>query len=592
MMFVRRFLLACLGCIAIVLGVTVANGALAAETVGNSGRRVALVIGNGDYQHIENLPKLDNPAHDAEDIANALRGFGFEVIERKNQTLEAMNAAIAEFGRRIGESDAALFYFAGHGIQVKNQNFLMPVNAKIDSEASVPYQGVNINQVLDEMDNAKSAANIVMLDACRNNPVTGKYRSGKTRGLAPVANTPKGTVIVYATDPGNVAEDGDGRNGVFTGGLLAAFKGKDLSLDEVLTVASAEVERATGNKQTPYVNGPKTLQKNFNFRVTVDPGKAEIEKTFWTSIERSSIPADFDAYLRKYPNGSYRALAENRLKQFKSTEKLAAGKPGVPAAGNLIPPTPGKLYVLAIGISKYPEPFTLLPNKDARDFSNHFGRNHRNLYSSMPSRLLIDEQATRENILNGMDWLRDSVGENDTGVIFVAGFANLVRGDYWFIPSDVSAFPAEGSVKSAAERQRWEEANASARWVPASAFIRTIQSSRGRMLAFFDTSNSGRLVQQISKEPGKTAPKSKQNFMLMTSSAADEESQEDEASGNGAFTKVLLEGLRGASVKSSDGFIRPSDLAEYVANGVKALTSGVQNPQSHVVGSNDPIASK
>ena len=130
------------------------------------------------------LPKLANPTNDAEDMARALRRFGFEVIERKNQTLEGMNQAIAEFGSKIGGSEAALFYYAGHGIQVKNQNYLIPVNARIESEASVPYQGVSLNQVLDEMDNGKSGANIVMLDACRNNPITGKFRSGQSRGLA------------------------------------------------------------------------------------------------------------------------------------------------------------------------------------------------------------------------------------------------------------------------------------------------------------------------------------------------------------------------------------------------------------------------
>lgn len=229
------------------------------------GRRIALVIGNSNYQS-DNLPKLQNLVNDAEDISIALRSFGFEVIERKNQTLETMNQSIAEFGTRIGGSDAALFYFAGHGIQVKNQNFLMPVNAKIESESVVPYQGVNVNQILDEMDNAKSRVNIVMLDACRNNPISGKFRSGSSRGLASPGSTPKGTVIVYATDPGNTAADGDGRNGLFTAGLLTAFRGKDLSLDEVLTVASAEVERISKQTQTPYVNGPKTLQKNFHFR--------------------------------------------------------------------------------------------------------------------------------------------------------------------------------------------------------------------------------------------------------------------------------------------------------------------------------------
>ena len=240
----------------------------AAPAGAQQGRRIALVIGNGDYVYSNQLPKLANPTNDAQDVAAALRGFGFEVIERRNQTLEGMNQSIAEFGSKIGGSEVALFYFAGHGIQVKNQNFLMPVNAKIDSEAVVPYQGVNMNQVLDEMDNGNSSVNIVMLDACRNNPISGKFRSGKSRGLASPGTAPKATVIVYATDPGNVAADGEGRNGLFTAGLLTAFKGTNLSLDEVLTVASAEVERNSGQTQSPYVNGPKTVQKNFFFRTS------------------------------------------------------------------------------------------------------------------------------------------------------------------------------------------------------------------------------------------------------------------------------------------------------------------------------------
>ncbi|MEI7841904.1 MAG: caspase family protein [Gallionellaceae bacterium] len=231
----------------------------------SSGKRVALVIGNGNYQHSDSLPKLANPTHDAEDIAKALRGFGFEVIEKKNLSLEEMSEAISEFGRKITDSEAALFYFAGHGLQVKGQNYLVPVNAKIDSEARVPYQAINVNQLLDEMDNSKSHANIVMLDACRNNPISGKFRSGSTRGLAAPTSQPKGTVIVYATDPGNVAADGNGRNGLFTAGLLTAFKGGDLSLHGVLVRASREVEKGSEKKQTPYINGPATLQEEFLF---------------------------------------------------------------------------------------------------------------------------------------------------------------------------------------------------------------------------------------------------------------------------------------------------------------------------------------
>lgn len=291
-------------------------------------KRVALVMGNGAYQ---NLPKLDNPTHDAADMAAALGRFGFEVILRENQTLEGMNEAIAEFGRKLGGSDVALFFFAGHGIQVKSQNYIIPVNAKIESEAGVAYQGVNINQVLDELDISQSRANILILDACRDNPISGKFRSSGSRGLAAPASTPKGTVIVYATDPGNTAMDGSGRNGLLTAGLLTAFKGEDLSLDAVLTVASAEVERISNQKQTPYVNGPKTLQKNLRFGVPVDSGpalgQAEIEKDFWVGIKDSTDPADFKAYLQEYPSGRYRALALNRLKRLKASQTADAPVP-------------------------------------------------------------------------------------------------------------------------------------------------------------------------------------------------------------------------------------------------------------------------
>ena len=306
---------------------------MAGVTPSSQGRRIALVIGNSAYQHPENLPKLVNPAHDAEDIAAALRRFGFEVIERRNQTLEAMHQSIAEFGSRIGGSEAALFFFAGHGIQVRNQNYLMPVNAKVESEAMVPYQGVNVNQILDEMDNARSRVNIVILDACRNNPVSGKFRSGRARGLASPDIVPKGTVIVYATDPGNVAADGDGRNGLLTAGLLTAFQGRDLSLDGVLTIASAEVERASRQTQTPYVNGPKTLQKNFSFNVAMAPDPTETETRFWNEAKASGTREAFEAYLKRFPSGTHVALARGELRKWEEPERASKPQEGIERKG-------------------------------------------------------------------------------------------------------------------------------------------------------------------------------------------------------------------------------------------------------------------
>lgn len=311
----------------------------AAPAANGTGRRIALVIGNGSYQYPDSLPRLSNPINDAEDMATALKGFGFEVILRKNLSQEAMDQAVAEFGSRIGGSDAALFYFAGHGLQLKNQNYLMPVNSRVESESAVPYQGVNLNRILDEMDNGKSAANIVILDACRNNPISNRFRSGGSRGLSAPGSVPRGTVIVFATDPGNVASDGPGRNGLLTAGLLTAFKGTDLSLDNVLTVASAEVEKASKQAQTPYVNGPKTLQKNFNFRTAQTAAPAVTEQAYWAGIQNSSDPADFEAYLRKYPSGRYRQLAENRLQSLKPPTPEPVEEE-TPAPVAVMPPSP------------------------------------------------------------------------------------------------------------------------------------------------------------------------------------------------------------------------------------------------------------
>jgi uncharacterized caspase-like protein/formylglycine-generating enzyme required for sulfatase activity len=294
-----------------------------------TGKRIALVIGNSSYQYTDNLPLLINPKHDAEDIAKALRGFGFDVIEKTDLSLEGMSDAVTEFSRKIGNSDAALFYFAGHGLQVKGQNYLLPVDAKIETEAQVPFKSFNVNLVLDEMDNARSRANIVFLDACRNNPISGKFRSGATRGLAAPISQPKGTVIVYATDPGNVAADGEGRNGLFTQGLLTAFKDEDLSLGAVLTRASEVVERASGQKQSPYINGPATMQKNFQFQAAkiarvpaiqtqpaiVDATAQELES--WSLAKEINNEAAYMAYLADNANGRHAKFALAELKKIK-----------------------------------------------------------------------------------------------------------------------------------------------------------------------------------------------------------------------------------------------------------------------------------
>lgn len=260
----------------------------------NSGQWVALLIGNSSYQ---NVSKLKNPVHDAEDISKTLSNFGFKVLLRNNLDRRSMKNAIAEFGRESSNAEVALFFYAGHGIQSKSMNYLIPVNAEIRNEADIEDEGVNINYLLDTLEEAKSKINLVIMDACRNNPF-GNARSG-IRGLAPLSNVPRGTVIIYAAEPGKTASDGKGRNGLFTSGMLTAFHGDDLSLDGVLTTASEEVERISRNEQIPYVNGPKTLQKNFYFSSkqltsvpTVDGTRREPQQQRKTEVTTTNSETD------------------------------------------------------------------------------------------------------------------------------------------------------------------------------------------------------------------------------------------------------------------------------------------------------------
>ena len=161
--------------------------------------RVALVIGNAGYP----TAPLNNPANDARSMAELLRKLDFDVISLIDADKKTMRNAITEFGKRLQEDGVGLFYYAGHGVQVKNENCLIPVDAAIDSESDVENDGIAVGHVLGKMEDRRSAVNIVILDACRNNPFSRGFRSVQ-RGLA-LMDAPRGSMIIYATAPGKVA---------------------------------------------------------------------------------------------------------------------------------------------------------------------------------------------------------------------------------------------------------------------------------------------------------------------------------------------------------------------------------------------------
>jgi len=233
------------------------SGGTSTPTSVSGGSRVALVIGNSAYQD----ERLQNPVNDAGDMAAVLRDCGFSVTLITDATYEVMDGAVADFGHMIRGADTALFYFAGHGLQVESENFLVPIDATLESPNEAKHRCLSMGLVLAKMDSAGANINIVILDACRNNPFARRFRSAQ-RGLASM-EAAKGTVIVYATAPGEVAADGDGRNGVFTKHLLQNLATPGIELRDVLMQTRIDVARETGDKQVPWENS--SLMGHFYF---------------------------------------------------------------------------------------------------------------------------------------------------------------------------------------------------------------------------------------------------------------------------------------------------------------------------------------
>lgn len=209
-------------------------------------RKTALVIGNSAYL----VSPLRNPANDAKVMARTLRDLGFSVDERANLGQKEMKQAIEDFGRSIKSGGVGLFYYAGHGMQVDGRNYLIPVDADIQGEAEVDIKAVDAGAVLAKMDMAKNSMNIVILDACRNNPFSRSFRSANL-GLASM-NAPSGTLIAYATAPGSVASDGAGANGLYTQELVKSIKKPGLKIEDAFKQVRSGVQGQTQGKQVPW----------------------------------------------------------------------------------------------------------------------------------------------------------------------------------------------------------------------------------------------------------------------------------------------------------------------------------------------------
>jgi uncharacterized caspase-like protein len=212
--------------------------------------RFALIIGNSSYR---GFGKLNNPGNDALDMAEALKGLGFAVTLLRDADLRSMEQGIVWLGNALSasESTVGFFFYAGHGVQSRGMNYLIPVDAEIPSEAFLSTKAVAVQVLLDTLQQAGNKVNVIVLDACRDNPFSWS-RSG-TRGLTVVSAQPPGSIIMYATSAGSVAADGTGRNGFFTGELLKNLKRPDLSIFELFQQTGADVKAATNGAQIPAI---------------------------------------------------------------------------------------------------------------------------------------------------------------------------------------------------------------------------------------------------------------------------------------------------------------------------------------------------
>ena len=303
-------------------------------------RRVALVVGNSNYANVSRLP---NPRNDADDMISRLKTMNFEVIPGLDLDRNGLLNALAAFGRAAEGADVALFFYAGHGLQVNGQNYLVPTDAKVEYEAELDIALIPVPLVMQQLARG-SRVNIVLLDACRDNPFAKdlsrtlgtRSSSALGRGLSRIQSA-SGTFIAFATQPDNVAQDGDGRNSPFTRAFLANMDKSGLSLSDLMIEVRNEVMRQTNGKQVPWDSSSLTGRFSFKIEgtVTIAPQASPsqpsapvsdsraVELGVWDAIREAGDAAVFHRFLKDYPDSVFAPLARNRIAAL-TGEKMPA----------------------------------------------------------------------------------------------------------------------------------------------------------------------------------------------------------------------------------------------------------------------------
>ena len=300
--------------------------------------RFALIVGNSRYSEVP----LKNPANDASAIAEQLRRVGFTVTLKLDAGRQEMVDAIQSFGNNLAkQKGVGLFYFAGHGAQLAWRNYLIPVDAVIEQVSDMQTRAVDVGTLLNGLTKAGNPMNVVILDACRDNPF-GKARV-EQRGLSQL-DAPPGTLLAYATSPGNVAADGEGKNGLYTEYLLREMQAREAKIEDIFKRVRLNVRRESQGRQIPWES--TSLEEDFYFLPPAQIKKLtpdEIERQFeeelgiWEKIKGAKDAAPLEDYLRRFPSGRFSELAQFRLDRLLAQQEkpvqVASVAPAPAAAG-------------------------------------------------------------------------------------------------------------------------------------------------------------------------------------------------------------------------------------------------------------------
>ncbi len=435
-------------------------------------KRIALVIGNGSYKE----SPLRNPVNDAKAMAAILKRLGFDVTLVTNGTLPRMQQAILSFGEALRGGGSGLFYYAGHGLQVKGQNYLVPVDADIASESAVRVTSVPVDLVTDQMGDAANGVNVIILDACRNNPFERRLRGG-SRGLAAM-DAARGTLIAYATAPGSVAADGDGDNGLYTSELLKALGEPNLKAEEVFKRVRAGVVTRTGGRQTPWESSSLTGDFVFNLTVNLPPAvsggfdERQIELAYWSSIRDSTSPVPFRGYLERYPKGNFAEIARFRIDELEAKQKAGNTTPvPSPQVKQPSPPTPSPPPV---GPAPTPTPQTA-PTEVETGSWTYVARRAVTLRAEPNSNVRTDGELATDDIVQ-------VIGRHLGGQWLKVTHKNVVG----WVPSSALI------EVSPAEVQAWDKAKGGKREASLQAFLKTYPQS-------YFAPRAKKLIQQIAR---------------------------------------------------------------------------------------------